>query len=121
MKRQLNAPAVSLALAAALALGWSAPLGALAVVGRGAPAIYESSAKPMTAAEVQKVEAYLRRIFNAPQLRVTPAPPDAEVYLGEHFMGFVYPDDQKEGRTFYFEMAIFEEELDESLPARRQR
>ena len=84
MKRQMNAWAVSLALAAALALGWSAPLGALAV-GRDMPAVYEPTAKPMTAAEVQKVEAYLRRIFNAPQLRVTPAPPDAEVYLGEHF------------------------------------
>jgi len=108
-----------MALAGSLAFGWSAPLGALG--GRDVPAVYEPTAKPMTAAEVKKVEAYMRQIFNAPQLRITAAPPDAEVYLGEHFMGIVYPDDQKDGRTFYFEMAIFAEELDESPLARRHR
>jgi hypothetical protein len=111
--------AASAALAGMLAFGWSAPLNAW--VSTNAPRIYEPTAKPLTAAEVKKVETYLRQIFNAPLLRVNAAPPDAEVYLGEHFMGIVYPDDQKEGRTFYFEMAIFAEELDESPPARRHR
>jgi hypothetical protein len=120
MKRQVLVLAASVALAGALAFASSAPLSAWAV-STNSPRIYEPTAKPLTPAEVKKVETYLRQILNAPQLRVSAAPPDAEVYLGEHFMGIVYPDDQKEGRTFYFEMAIFAEELDEQPPARRHR
>ena len=122
MKRGVLAWAGPLALAVGMMVGWSAPLGALGGgLVRDVPAVYEPTAKPLTPAEVKKIEAYLRQVFNAPKLRVTAAPPDAEVYLGEHFMGVVYPDDQKDGRTFYFEMAIFAEELDESPPARRNR
>jgi hypothetical protein len=120
MTRRTIALAATFVVAAALTFNWSAPLKAWAV-GTSPARIYEPTAKPLTAAEVKKIEAYMRHVFNAPQLRINAAPPDAEVYLGEHFMGIVYPDDQKEGRTFYFEMAIFAEELDESPPGRRHR
>jgi hypothetical protein len=120
MTRKAITLAVTFVVAATLILNWSIPLNAWAV-GTSTPRVYEPTARPLTSAEVKKIEAYMRQVFNAPHLRINAAPPDAEVYLGEHFMGIVYPDDQKEGRTFYFEMAIFEEELDESPPARRSR
>lgn len=120
MTRRTIALAATFVVAATLIVNWSVPLNAWAV-GTSTPRVYEPSAKPLTLAEVNKIEAYMRHVFNAPNLRINAAPPDAEVYLGDHFMGIVYPDDQKEGRTFYFEMAIFAEELDESPPARRQR
>ena len=120
MTRRTIALAATLVVAAILVTYRSVPLHAWAV-GTSAPGIYEPTAKPLTPAEVTKIEAYLQQILNAPQLRVAAAPPDAEVYLGEHFMGIVYPDDRKDGRTVYFEMAIFAEEIAESPPPRRHR
>jgi hypothetical protein len=120
MTRRTIALAATFVAAAVLTLNWNVPLSAWAV-GTNTSRVYEPTAKPLTLAEVKKIETYMRQVFNAPHLRINAAPPDAEVYLGEHFMGIVYPDDQKEGRTFYFEMAIFAEELDEQPPARRHR
>jgi hypothetical protein len=82
---------------------------------------YDDAAKPLSEIETRKIEAYLRQIFGNPALRLVHTPPDAEAFLGEHFLGVVYPDKEKDGRTFYFEMAIFDSEIEESPPSRRHR
>ena len=81
----------------------------------------ETAARPLTADETKKIESYMRHVLGNPRIRLTRVPPDAEVYLDEQFLGVVFPEDDKEGRTFYFEMAIFEEETEVFLPSRRHR
>ena len=71
--------------------------------------------------ETKKLEAYIRRVLGNPRIRLTRVAPDAEVHLGDEFLGVVFPDDHKEGRTFYFEMAIFEDEIEVLPPPRRLR
>jgi hypothetical protein len=83
--------------------------------------IAEPTAKPLSDGEIKKIESYMRQVFGNPGIRLVRTPPDADVYLGEHFLGVVYPDDDKHGRTFYFEMSIFDTEVEESPPARRHR
>ena len=81
----------------------------------------ETTAKPLSKGEAQKIEAYMRQVFGNPSIRLVSSPPDAEVYLGEHFLGVVFPTDDKEGRTFYFEMSIFDSEIEEARPVKRNR
>ena len=83
--------------------------------------IAEPTAKPLAEGEIRKIESYMRQVFGNPGIRLVRTPPDADVYLGEHFLGVVYPDDDKHGRTFYFEMSIFDVEVEESPPSRRRR
>ena len=112
--------AAILALAAVSLLHRNATPPAWAV---GAPmrVVAEPAAKPLTAGETKKIEAYMRHVFGNQGIRLVPMPPDAEVYLGEHFLGVVFPDHDKDGRTFYFEMSIFDAEIEESPPLKRRR
>jgi hypothetical protein len=96
----------------------SATRAALAVA---TPVHGEETAKPLSESETRKIETYLRHVFGNPAIRLVPTPPDADVYLGEHFLGVVYPEREKDGRTFYFEMSIFDTEIEESPPSRRHR
>jgi hypothetical protein len=64
--------------------------------------------------EVRKLDAYLKRVFGNPKLRVVPRPKkddSAEVYIGEEFIGVLFVDDEDDDRSFQFQMAILEEDL----------
>jgi hypothetical protein len=64
--------------------------------------------------EVRKLDAYLKRVFSNPKIRVVPRPKkddSAEVYIGEEFVGVLFVDDEDDDRSFQFQMAILEEDL----------
>jgi hypothetical protein len=64
--------------------------------------------------EVRKLDAYLKRVFGNPNIRVVPRPKmddSAEVYFGEEFIGVLFVDDEDDDRSFQFQMAILEEDL----------
>ena len=90
-------------------------------IGSSVRVVPDATAKPLSAAEAKKLEAYLRNILGNSRIRLIHAPPDAEVYVGDQFLGFLYPDDDKEGRTFYFEIPIFDTEIEEGPPHHRVR
>jgi hypothetical protein len=59
-----------------------------------------------------KLDAYLKRLFGNPKIRVVPRPKkddSAEVYIGEEFIGVLFVDDEDDDRSFQFQMAILEE------------
>jgi hypothetical protein len=65
--------------------------------------------------EIRKVEAYLRKLFGNAKIRVVPRPrkdDSAEVYIGEEFVGVLFVDDEDEDRSFNFQMAILETDLE---------
>lgn len=78
----------------------------------------KSTPKPkgVDKAEMAKVEAYLRRTFNNHAIVVKPRPKkddSAEVYVGEEFLGVLSLDDEDGDRSFSFQMAILDTDLDE--------
>lgn len=69
----------------------------------------------MDITEVKKLDAYLKRLFNNPKLRVVPRPKkedSAEVYVGEEFIGVLFVDDEDEDRSYNFQMAILATDLE---------
>jgi hypothetical protein len=65
--------------------------------------------------EIRKLEAYLKRLFGNPKLRVVPRPKkddSAEIYLGEEFIGVLFVDDEDDERSYNFQMAILATDLD---------
>ena len=63
----------------------------------------------MDVQEVRKIDAYLKRLFNNPRIRVVPRPKkddSAEVYIGEEFIGVMFVDDEDDERSYNFQMAI---------------
>jgi hypothetical protein len=65
--------------------------------------------------EVRKIDAYLKRLFNNPRIRVVPRPKkddSAEVYIGEEFIGVLFVDDEDDERSYNFQMAILSTDLD---------
>ena len=69
----------------------------------------------MDVQEISKLESYIRRLFGNPKLRVVPRPrkdDSAEVYVGEEFIGVLFLDDEDDDRSYQFQMAILEEDLD---------
>ena len=68
----------------------------------------------MDVKEVRKLDAYLKRVFANPRIRVVPRPKkndSAEVYIGEEFIGVLFVDDEDDDRSYQFQMAILEEDL----------
>ncbi len=66
--------------------------------------------------EVKKLDAYLKRVFDNKRIRVVPRPKkddSAEVYIGEEFIGVLFVDDEDDDRSYNFQMAILETDLDE--------
>jgi hypothetical protein len=66
--------------------------------------------------EIRKLEAYIKRLFGNPKLRVVPRPKkddSAEVYLGEEFIGVLFVDDEDDERSYNFQMAILATDLDQ--------
>ena len=66
----------------------------------------------MNVQEIKKLDAYLRKLFGNPSIRVVPkGSKHAEVYIGEEFIGVLFVDDEDDDRSFQFQMAILEEDL----------
>ena len=69
----------------------------------------------MDVQEIKKLDAYLKRLFNNPRIRVVPRPKkedSAEVYIGEEFIGVLFVDDEDEDKSYNFQMAILETDLE---------
>ncbi|WP_424983062.1 DUF3126 family protein [Maritalea sp. S77] len=70
----------------------------------------------MTKEELVNLQKYLQAKFGNPQLLVKARPKktdSAEVYLGEEFIGVLYLDEDEGERSFNFQMAILDIDLDE--------
>ncbi len=66
--------------------------------------------------ELAKVERYLRQTFANHSLRVVARPKkddSAEVYVGEEFIGVLFVDDEEGDRSFNFQMAILDTDLED--------
>ena len=66
--------------------------------------------------ELAKVERYLRRTFSNHSIRVVGRPKKddlAEVYIGEEFVATLSLDDEDGDRSYNFQMAILDVDLDE--------
>lgn len=69
----------------------------------------------MDVQEVKKLDTYLKKLFGNARIRVVPRPKkedSAEVYLGEEFIGVLFVDDEDEDRSYNFQMAILETDLE---------
>jgi hypothetical protein len=65
--------------------------------------------------EVKKLDAYLKKLFANPRIRVVPRPKkddSAEVYVGEEFVGVLFVDDEDDERSYNFQMAILGSDLE---------
>ena len=61
----------------------------------------------MDVAEVRKLDAYLRKLFGNPHIRVVPkAGEAAEVFVGEDDLGELMVDDEDGDRSYNFRMVI---------------
>ncbi|MFC0220328.1 hypothetical protein FHS82_003755 [Pseudochelatococcus lubricantis] len=66
--------------------------------------------------EIQKVEQFLRRTFSNHSIRVVARPrkkDSAEVYIGEEFIGVLFVDDEDGDKSYSFQMAILDTDLDD--------
>jgi hypothetical protein len=71
---------------------------------------------PLNHPEIIKLQKYLQVKFNNRALDVRPRNrqnDSVEVYLGEEFLGLIYVDDEDGDKSYNFQMAILEEDLDE--------
>ena len=69
----------------------------------------------MDVQEVRKLDAYLKRLFGNARIRVVPRPKkedSAEVYVGEEFIGVLFVDDEDGERSYNFQMAILDADLE---------
>jgi Protein of unknown function (DUF3126) len=69
----------------------------------------------MDVQEIRKLDAYLKKLFGNARIRVVPRPKkddSAEVYVGEEFIGVLFVDDEDEDRSYNFQMAILESDLE---------
>ena len=70
----------------------------------------------MNKTELAKVERYLRQTFANHSLRVVARPKkedSAEVYVGDEFIGVLFLDDEDGDRSFNFNMAILDTDLED--------
>ena len=69
----------------------------------------------MDVQEVKKLDAYLKKLFANPRIRVVPRAKkedSAEVYVGEEFIGVLFVDDEDDERSYNFQMAILGSDLE---------
>ena len=69
----------------------------------------------MDVQEIRKIDTYLKRLFDNPKIRVVPRPKkddSAEVYIGEEFIGVLFVDDEDDDKSYNFQMAILEADLE---------
>ena len=66
--------------------------------------------------ELNKLQTYLQKSFGNSSLEVRARPrknDSCEVYSGEEFIGVIYVDDEDEDRSFMFQMAILDIDLED--------
>ncbi len=69
----------------------------------------------MNVQDIRKLENYMRRLFGNPRIRVVPRPKkedSAEVYIGDEFIGVMFLDDEDDDKSYNFQMAILETDLE---------
>ena len=67
--------------------------------------------------EIEKLQAYLRRIFGNKALAVRKRPKkedSAEVYVGDEFIGVIFKDEEEGETSYQFQMAILDYDLEET-------
>ena len=65
---------------------------------------------------MRRVEGHLRGTFANARITLVPRPKQkdsAEVYIGEEFIGVMFVDDEDDDRSYQFQMAILDTDLDE--------
>lgn len=70
----------------------------------------------MTHQEIIKLQKFLQAKFGNRAIDVRPRPrkdDSCEVYIGEEFIGVLYLDDEDGDRSYMFQMAILDIDLDE--------
>lgn len=70
----------------------------------------------MDKTEIAKIEQYLRRTFSNEGVRVVARPrkkDSAEVYIGEEFIGVLFVDDEDGDKSYSFQMAILDTDLED--------
>ena len=70
----------------------------------------------MNKTEMAKVERHLRQTFANHAIRIVARPKkddSAEVYVGEEFVGILSLDDEDGDRSFQFNMAILDTDLED--------
>lgn len=70
----------------------------------------------MDKTELAKIERFLRRTFANMAIRVVARPrktDSAEVYIGEEFLGVISLDDEDGERSYAFNMAILDVDLED--------
>ena len=70
----------------------------------------------MDVLEIRKIEGYMRRLFGNAKIRIVPRPKkddSAEVYIGEEFIGVLFVDDEDDDKSYNFQMAILETDLED--------
>ncbi len=66
--------------------------------------------------EIGKLQKFMQQKFGNPSLEVRSRPQktdSCEVYLGDEFIGVMYLDDEDGDRSYNFQMAILDIDLDE--------
>ncbi|MEA2984479.1 MAG: hypothetical protein QOD94_733 [Alphaproteobacteria bacterium] len=70
--------------------------------------------------DAKRLDVYLKRKFDNEKLRVVARPrkqDSVEAYLGEEFIGVLFLDDQRGGRSYIFEMPILGIDLEPNSTA----
>ena len=65
--------------------------------------------------ELDRITNYLRRLFGNPAIRVMARPKkedSAEVYIGEEFIAVLFLDTEDGDRSYNFQMAILDSDLE---------
>lgn len=71
--------------------------------------------------DAKRLDVYLKRKFDNEKLRVVARPrkqDSVEAYLGEEFIGVLFIDDQRGGRSYIFEMPILGIDLEPDTASR---
>lgn len=66
--------------------------------------------------EIIKLQKFLQQKFNNRAIDVRPRPrkdDSVEVYVGEEFLGLIYVDDEDGDRSYNFQMAILDVDLED--------
>jgi hypothetical protein len=64
--------------------------------------------------QIKRLETYLKRKFDNETVRVVPRmkkTDSLEAYLGDEFIGVLFVDDEKRGRSYILEMPILDMDL----------
>ena len=69
----------------------------------------------MNPEEIRKLDAYFKRLFQNPSLKVKARPrkdDSCELYIGDEFLGIIFKDDEEGELSYNFSMAILDVDLD---------